>query len=90
MLIFFSLIFKNCHLMQIDLVSSYTALYLKIIQLLSSCIPAHVGAAVFLVATGFVPCEKRPLAVVFLCFALLCSGFTRGGYAVNHIDIGPK
>ncbi|CAG2249681.1 SLC17A5 [Mytilus edulis] len=49
-----------------------------------------IGAGIFLIATGFVECEKRGLAVVFLCLALLFTGFERAGYAVNHIDIAPK
>ncbi|XP_076085056.1 sialin-like [Mytilus galloprovincialis] len=51
---------------------------------------AFIGAGIFLIATGFVECEKRGLAVVFLCLALLFTGFERAGYAVNHIDIAPK
>ncbi|XP_052061714.1 uncharacterized transporter slc-17.2-like [Mytilus californianus] len=48
------------------------------------------GSGTFLVATGFVPCEKKYLAVLFLCLAVTMSGFTRAGYSVNHIDVAPK
>ena len=51
---------------------------------------AFIGAGTFLVATGFVPCEKRYLAVVFLCLALTLKACGRGGFSVNHIDVAPK
>ena len=56
----------------------------------NSNISAFFGAAIFLIATGFIPCTKRELAVVLLCLAVSSPGFNRGAFAVNHIDIGPK
>ncbi|CAC5363679.1 SLC17A5 [Mytilus coruscus] len=51
---------------------------------------AFIGGSIFLVATGFVPCSKRELAVVFLCIAVFLNGFNAAGYGANHIDIAPK
>jgi hypothetical protein len=52
--------------------------------------PAYIGAGTFLVATGFIPCTQREIAVVFLCLAVLSTGFMSGGYYANHIDLAPK
>ncbi|CAC5389223.1 unnamed protein product [Mytilus coruscus] len=53
-------------------------------------IPAFTGAGSFLVAAGFVSCEKKYLAVMFLCLALTMNGFTIAEFPVNHIDVAPK
>lgn len=62
---------------------------LLLLKVLSNII-AFAGAGTFLVATGFVPCEKKYLAVLFLCLAVTMTGFTRAGYSVSHIDVAPK
>ncbi|XP_064611528.1 sialin-like [Liolophura sinensis] len=51
---------------------------------------AFVGASASLVATGFVTCENRMLAIVFLALAVSFLGLSRGGYLVNHVDFGPR
>ncbi|XP_071110605.1 sialin-like [Haliotis cracherodii] len=51
---------------------------------------ACLSVAVFLVATGFVKCENRMVAVVFLCLGVGSLGITGAGYLVNHVDIAPK
>ncbi|XP_046326763.2 sialin-like [Haliotis rufescens] len=51
---------------------------------------AFLSVAVFLVATGFINCENRMVAVVFLCAAVGCMGISKGAYMVNHVDIAPK
>jgi len=50
----------------------------------------NVGAGVFLVATGFIPCEKREVAIAFLCIALMSTSFANGGLYANFIDLAPK
>ncbi|XP_046559210.1 sialin-like [Haliotis rubra] len=51
---------------------------------------AFLSVAVFLVATGFVKCENRMIAVVLLCAAVGCLGISKAGYMVNHVDIAPN
>ncbi|CAC5394935.1 SLC17A5 [Mytilus coruscus] len=53
-------------------------------------IPTFTGTGSFLVEAGFVSCEKKYLAVMFLCLALTMTGFTTVGFPVNHIDVAPK
>jgi len=50
----------------------------------------NAGAGVFLVATGFIPCEKREIAIAFLCIAVMSTSFGNGGYCANYIDLAPK
>ena len=51
---------------------------------------AFIGAGTFLVATGFVTCDQRTLAVAFLSIAVMSTGCSRSAYAVNHVDFAPK
>ncbi|XP_067658855.1 sialin-like [Haliotis asinina] len=51
---------------------------------------AFLSVAIFLVATGFVKCENRMVAVVLLCAAVGCLGISKAGYMVNHVDIAPN
>lgn len=51
---------------------------------------SFTGAGVFLIATGFVTCEQRGLAVAFVSISVMSMGFTRPGFAVNHVDFAPK
>lgn len=51
---------------------------------------AFIGAGAFLIGTGFVSCDQRNIAVAFLSIAVMFTGFSRGGYVVNHVDFGPK
>ncbi|XP_071144720.1 sialin-like isoform X2 [Mytilus edulis] len=51
---------------------------------------AFTGAAVFLVATGFMSCNHRDMAVVFLSLAVMFTGLNRAAFIVNHNDFAPK
>ncbi|XP_052760333.1 uncharacterized transporter slc-17.2-like isoform X2 [Mya arenaria] len=51
---------------------------------------AFLGAGGCLVATGYCTCENRSVAVALLSLAVMCMGFGRAGYVVNHVDFAPK
>ena len=51
---------------------------------------ALFGQSAFLVATGYCGCGQELLAVVFITLAQGVSGFQYSGFAVNHVDIGPR
>ena len=56
----------------------------------SSYVLAFTGAAVFLVATGFMSCDHRDMAVAFLSLAVMFTGLNRAAFIVNHNDFAPK
>ncbi|XP_074653837.1 sialin-like isoform X2 [Tubulanus polymorphus] len=51
---------------------------------------AFVLPAAFTIATGFLDCTQRGLAVAFLTIAVTTSALNRSGYIVNHVDIAPR
>ncbi|KAK3104920.1 hypothetical protein FSP39_013216 [Pinctada imbricata] len=51
---------------------------------------AFLGAGALLIATGFMTCAYRNLAVAFLSLAVMFTGLCRAGYTVNHVDFAPK
>ncbi|XP_064611627.1 sialin-like [Liolophura sinensis] len=51
---------------------------------------AFIGSGAFLVAAGFVNCDWRWEAVIFLAVANGFLGLTRGGCMVNHVDFGRR
>lgn len=51
---------------------------------------SFLGAGAFLVATGFMSCNQRYLAVAFLSLAVMFTGLCRAGYNCNHVDFAPK
>ena len=51
---------------------------------------AFAPAAGFISAVGFVGCEQRYMAVVFLTAALAFTGFGRCAYSINHVDVAPR
>ncbi|CAH1802651.1 unnamed protein product [Owenia fusiformis] len=50
---------------------------------------AFLGAAIFMLATGFMNCERRYLAVAFLTIGVTLQGAGASGFVVNHVDIAP-
>ncbi|XP_067947011.1 sialin-like isoform X2 [Watersipora subatra] len=57
----------------------------KIASVFATFVPAA-----FLVAVGYLPCDKKYLGVVFLTFAVAFTAFCRSGYMPNPVDIAPK
>jgi ACS family sodium-dependent inorganic phosphate cotransporter-like MFS transporter 5 len=57
----------------------------KLFQCLSSAIPA-----VLIVATGFMDCSLRYVAVALISIGQFVNGLSRSGYNINHIDLSPR
>ncbi|KAK3105998.1 hypothetical protein FSP39_010513 [Pinctada imbricata] len=53
-------------------------------------ITAFIGAGILMVATSFMTCAYRNLAVAFLSLAVLFTGLCSAAYPVNHVDFAPK
>ncbi|KAK7490989.1 hypothetical protein BaRGS_00017861 [Batillaria attramentaria] len=53
-------------------------------------VPALLGTAVCILPAGYMTCDQRPLAVFLLCLCLCFMALSRGGYAVNPIDLAPR
>lgn len=48
-----------------------------------------VGPAAFLVATAYVDCTNKYIAVFTLCCAVGFTGFAFASYMINHADLAP-
>jgi len=55
----------------------------------SASFAASVGPAIFLVAAGYVGCNKVA-AVSLICISMLFCGFQFSGFNSNHIDIASR
>ncbi|KAK6176442.1 hypothetical protein SNE40_014728 [Patella caerulea] len=51
---------------------------------------AYIGAAGFLMGTGYISKEQRTLAVVFLSISTAFNGFSMAGYSSNLLDFAPR
>ncbi|CAH1800936.1 unnamed protein product [Owenia fusiformis] len=49
-----------------------------------------VGPAIFMLATGFMDCDRRYLAVAFLTIGVTLTGAVRSAYLINHVDVAPR
>ena len=47
-------------------------------------------SAVFFVAAGYIPQDKKYLGIVFLTISLAFMGFTTSGYDANYQDIAAR
>jgi len=51
---------------------------------------SFLGSSACMVAVGFIDCESRSVAVVFLTLAMAFEGVHYSGYMVNQIDFAPR
>ncbi|XP_064617050.1 uncharacterized transporter slc-17.2-like [Liolophura sinensis] len=49
-----------------------------------------IGGALFMMLTGFVTCENRLLAVVYLSLGTVCLDAVKAGQGPNSLDIAPR
>lgn len=71
----------------VEYVSLFLTISLKLSLYLYS---AFIGSGAFLIAAGFITCDWRWEAVLFLSVANGFLGLTRGGCMVNHVDFGRR
>ncbi|XP_050412208.1 sialin isoform X1 [Patella vulgata] len=53
-------------------------------------VTGYIGAAGFLMGTGYISKEQRTLAVVFLSISTAFNGFSMAGYSSNLLDFAPR
>ena len=79
-----------CH---IDILRIITVrIFQLVLQLISFCYRCigFLSAAAFIVAMGFMDCQRRHLAVVFLTLGVAVTACGRSAYPINHLDIAPR
>ena len=57
---------------------------------LFSLLSALIVPTGFLIAAGFIPCDKKYLGIVFMTTAVGFTGFANSGFTANIHDIASK